>query len=43
LLLITGLVGTARLKLKAHDPMQVYMGSLLGLIIGFGAIYLKLG
>ncbi len=29
--LIAGLVGTARLKLKAHTPTEVYLGYLLGL------------
>ena len=34
-LLITGLVLTARLKLNAHTPPQVYLGYLLGLCISF--------
>jgi hypothetical protein len=41
--LLIGIVGTARLKLKAHEPHQVYLGSALGLILGFGSVYLRLG
>ncbi len=36
--LLAGLVGTARLKLKAHTPAEVYLGYLLGL----GASFLSL-
>jgi hypothetical protein len=33
ILLCSGLVGYARLKLKAHEPAQVYTGFLLGLVV----------
>lgn len=36
---IAGLIGSARLQLKAHTPAQVYSGFLLGV---FGMIYLAL-
>lgn len=32
-LFVSGLVGYARLKLKAHSPAQVYVGFLLGFIV----------
>ncbi len=31
LILLSGLIGTSRLKLNAHNPSQVYIGFLLGL------------
>jgi membrane-associated phospholipid phosphatase len=34
-ILIAGLVGVARIYLKAHSPMQVYMGFLAGFSIVF--------
>ncbi len=36
ILLVSGLVGYARLKLKAHTPAQVYTGFLLGFFIELG-------
>ena len=38
-ILISGLVLSARLKLQAHTPEQVYMGFVLGLLISFMIIY----
>jgi hypothetical protein len=38
-ILISGLVLSARLKLQAHTPAQVYMGFVLGLLISFMIIY----
>lgn len=43
LIILCGLVGSARLKLKAHSPFQVYTGAILGVLIGFVSVYLKLG
>jgi membrane-associated phospholipid phosphatase len=37
--IIAGLVGTARIILEKHTPMQVYTGFLLGLICTFGASF----
>ncbi len=34
-LLVTGLLGTARLKLDAHTPLQIYTGFILGFAIIF--------
>lgn len=42
LVLLVGLVGTARLKLEAHEPHQVYMGSVIGFLIGFACVFFKL-
>lgn len=39
IILISGLTGTARLKLEAHTPSQVYTGFLLGVIPVIGIIY----
>jgi membrane-associated phospholipid phosphatase len=39
LLVISGLVIYARLKLQAHTPLQVYAGAVLGFFICFWAIY----
>ncbi|MCC7050704.1 MAG: hypothetical protein IT239_02855, partial [Bacteroidia bacterium] len=38
-ILAAGLLGFARLQLKAHTPAQVYIGFLLGLSIQFSVIY----
>ena len=38
-LLVSGLVMTARLKLNAHSPAQVYIGYILGLFISFMIIF----
>lgn len=38
-ILISGFVLSARLKLQAHTPAQVYMGFVLGLFISFMIIY----
>ena len=38
-ILISGLVLSARLKLQAHTPEQVYMGFVLGLLISFMIIF----
>lgn len=38
-IIISGLVLSARLKLQAHTPAQVYMGFVLGLFISFMIIY----
>lgn len=35
LLLVAGLVGTSRILLEKHSPMQVYAGFLLGLVLNF--------
>jgi membrane-associated phospholipid phosphatase len=37
--IIAGLVMSARLSLNAHDPVQVFAGGLLGWCISFGTIY----
>jgi membrane-associated phospholipid phosphatase len=31
--LLSGFVGFARLKLKAHEPMQIYAGYLIGFAV----------
>jgi len=36
IILVAGLTGFARLKLKAHSPMQVYLGFLLGSVFMLG-------
>jgi hypothetical protein len=36
-LLLAGITGSARLYLKAHDPQQVYMGFLIGILSQFFA------
>jgi hypothetical protein len=36
--LIAGLVGSSRLYLKAHQPMQVYGGFIIGIIAQFIAL-----
>ncbi len=41
-ILFAGLLGTARLHLKAHTPQQVYCGFLLGLITMSGTMYMML-
>lgn len=38
LVLLTGLVATARLQLNAHTPVQVLAGLLLGLVVSVGAV-----
>ena len=38
-ILISGLVLSARLKLQAHTPAQVYVGFVLGLFVSFRIIY----
>jgi membrane-associated phospholipid phosphatase len=36
--LLAGLTGSARLNLKAHTPLEVYSG----FILGFGAVFLTM-
>jgi len=36
IIIIAGIIGFARLKLKAHTPMQVYLGFLLGFVFMLG-------
>ncbi len=43
LIILSGLVGSARLRLNAHSPFQVYAGAVVGLVVGFVCVYLKLG
>lgn len=38
-IIVSGLVLSARLKLQAHTPLQVYIGFALGLIISFMLIF----
>ena len=38
-IIISGLVLSARLRLQAHTPAQVYMGFVLGLFVSFMIIY----
>ena len=38
LVLVSGIVGFARLRLEAHTPLQVYVGFLLGTIILTGSV-----
>jgi hypothetical protein len=40
IILLTGLLGTARIKLKAHQPSEVYLGFLVGFIPVFGIMML---
>ena len=40
LFIIAGLVGTSRLILRRHTPLQVYAGFLLGFIISFGFVWM---
>jgi membrane-associated phospholipid phosphatase len=42
IILIAGLLMSARLALNAHNPMQIFVGALLGWSISFGAIYVFL-
>jgi len=35
IIIVAGIVGYARLKLKAHTPPQIYMGFLLGFLVEF--------
>jgi membrane-associated phospholipid phosphatase len=35
IIIVAGIVGYARLKLKAHTPAQIYMGFLLGFLVEF--------
>lgn len=39
IILIAGLLMSARLSLNAHNPMQIFAGALLGWSISFGAVY----
>ena len=39
LVALTGLVGSARLKLNAHTPAQVGAGLALGLLVSFATVY----
>jgi len=39
LLIITGITGTARLKLNAHTPSQVYAGFLIGVTVMLGLFW----
>lgn len=38
LVILSGIVGYARLKLNAHTPLQVYVGFVLGTVIMTGAV-----
>ena len=38
LVLLAGLVGTSRLFLKAHTPLEVYTGFFLGLLTSLGTL-----
>jgi hypothetical protein len=42
LILLSGIVGAARLGANAHQPGEVYLGSILGFCIGYATISLKL-
>ncbi len=37
-IILSGIIGTARLKLDAHTPFQVYLGFLVGMI-GMGSLF----
>jgi membrane-associated phospholipid phosphatase len=39
IILVTGITGSARLKLNAHTPSQVYAGFILGVISMLGIFY----
>lgn len=39
-ILIAGLVMSARLLLNTHNPSQVFAGAALGWLVGFGTVYL---
>lgn len=41
IVLLAGLMGTARLTLKAHTPAEVYLGILLGMLAMFGSLNLQ--
>ncbi len=41
IILASGLLGVARLQLKAHSPSQVYVGFVLGFLIVFSGIFLS--
>jgi len=38
IIVLSGLLGTARLKLKAHQPSEIYLGFLVGFIPVFGVM-----
>lgn len=38
IILLSGLLGTARIKLKAHQPSEIYLGFLVGFIPVFGVM-----
>ena len=38
-LLIAGLIGSSRLILKAHTPLQIYVGFAVGVICQFAVLY----
>lgn len=40
MLLLHGIVSSARLYLNTHDPLEVHLGAALGFVVNFGAIYL---
>jgi membrane-associated phospholipid phosphatase len=39
-IILTGLIGSARLNLNAHRPFEVYFGFLLGFAVCFGTFYI---
>lgn len=39
IILLAGLLMSARLYLNSHNPAQVFVGALLGLVINFAAVY----
>jgi hypothetical protein len=39
LVLLAGLVGSSRLYLKAHTPLEVYVGFFLGLLVSLGSFF----
>jgi len=43
LLLIAGIIGFARLKLKAHRPAEIYTGVLIGFLCEYAAVIFDMG
>lgn len=41
IVLAAGMLGVARLQLKAHSPAQIYTGFILGLLIVFSGIFIS--
>ena len=39
LLILSGMLGSARLYLRAHNHLQVYVGFLLGCIVEFAGLF----